>query len=148
MRSEQEILDTAHDSPPFSNGTEGYAWMENWCYRPCMNPAETAWRRYEEGKRKTPPKDYPGGCPLILAAMLGKTPLEWLEQPELDGAIVLGDQYHCIEFRPPDDGGGNDGPRRPRPRGGRRPSKNQLALFPQPEPHRRQFVTPRELVDA
>ena len=36
--------------------------------------------------------------------MIGKTPVEWLEQDSTDG-VRLGDQYHCIEYQGPDDGG-------------------------------------------
>lgn len=122
MRSYDEIFATARAERPFSNGTEGCAWMENWCWAPCQNPAETAWQRYEEGKRKTPPRDFPGGCPLIQVALMGRTPAEWMEQDR----AVLGDQYHCIEFRGPDDGGGDP---RPRPR---REPPNMDGLFERP----------------
>ena len=109
MRSYEEAEAAARDTPPFSNGTEIHAWMENWCWRPCLNPAEKAWQDYESGKRRTAPTRFPGGCPLILLAMSGKTPAEWLEQDRRR----LGDQYHCIEFRGPDDGPA--GPPRPKP---------------------------------
>lgn len=62
----------AAGEPAFSNGTEGDAWMANWCYQ-C---------RHEED------------CPLILVAMLGMTPAEWQEQDRLS----LGNQYRCTEF--------------------------------------------------
>lgn len=108
MRTYEEIEASARDIPPFSNGTEWEMWAANWCWAPCHNPAEKAWQNYEEGKRKTAPKEFPGGCPLILCAMMGKTPSEWLEQPD-DGYQR---DYHCIEFRGPDEGG--DGQPRPR----------------------------------
>ena len=127
MRSYDEIYDSALDQPPFSNGTEFYGWAEVWCWAPCHNPAEVAWQRYENGQRKTAPKDFPGGCPLILCALMGRTPTEWLEQPLRDGLITLGDQYHCIEFRGPDDGGGDPAPRP------RREPPNMDGLFPRPE---------------
>lgn len=142
MRTLDEILATARDVASFSNGTEGYGWMENWCYAPCMNPAEVAWQRYEDGKRKTPPKDFPGGCPLIMAAMIGKTPIEWPDQWDGESPYPI-DRYHCVEFRGPDDGDGRDP--RPRPR---RDPPNMDPLFeapprsvrlltqPQPEPVR------------
>lgn len=101
--------------------------MENWCWAPCLNPAEVAWRRYEDGKRKTAPRDFPGGCPLIQVALMGRTPTEWIEQPLVDGLMVLGDQYHCIEFRGPD-GDGRDLPPKPR-----REPPNMDGLFPRPD---------------
>lgn len=106
VRTDAEIFDTARDEPPFSNGTEYYAWFENWCVN-CHNPVEVAWRNYEDGKRRRPMEGYEGGCPMIRAAMMGKTPAEWLEQDR----SRLGDQYHCIEFRGPDDGDGEPQPK-------------------------------------
>src|SRR5271168_3567774 len=143
MRSYDEVYATARDEWPFSNGTEGFSWMENWCYAPCRNPAEVAWQRYEDGKRTTAPKDFPGGCPLIQVALMGRTPTEWLEQPLVNGLMVLGDQYHCIEFRGPDDGGGKPRPRREPP--------GMDGLFPRPERTLRMLKQPareRELVGA
>jgi hypothetical protein len=138
MRTVEEIFASARDVPPFSNGTEGYGWMENWCWRPCMNPAEVAWRRYEDGKRKTPPKDYPGGCPLIMCAMDEKTPVEWLDQWDGEGPYPIADRYHCIEFRGPDDGDDGGEPRpRPDPPG-------MDGLFPRPERAIRMLQQPRQ----
>lgn len=152
MRSEQEILDTARDEPPFSNGTEGYGWMENWCWRPCMNPVEKAWRDCEDGKRKNPMKGYAGGCPLLLCALLGKTPTEWIDQWDGKSPYPI-DRFHCTEFRGPDGGGGDDpfgGPPARPPRAKREP-KNMDGLFPRPPRAVRMLKQPepvRELVDA
>lgn len=126
MREFSEIEGSARDEPAFSNGTEYYAWHENWCAR-CYTPAEVAWRRYEDGKRKTAPKE--GGCPLLLCAMSGKTPLEWIEQPWGDEGPSLRDRYHCLEFRGPD-GGGREPKPKPDP-------PNMDGLFPRPEASRR-----------
>lgn len=137
---------TAADHPPFSNGTEGYGWMENWCYRPCQQPDEVAWQRYEAGKRKTAPRT--SGCPLILCALAGKTPTEWLYQWE-DGAQYPIDRYHCIEFRGPD-GPGGTGPAAGPPRPKRDPP-DMDGLFERPERRVRMLKQPepaRELVDA
>jgi hypothetical protein len=82
------------DRPPFSNGTEGEAWMANWCHR-CLRDAP-----FRNGIAPT-------GCELILTALLGQTPAEWIEQDRFS----LGDQYHCIEFRAPGSGGGEPRPR-------------------------------------
>lgn len=103
MRTYEEAWEHAVDRRPFSNGTEGYAWMDNWCYR-CKN----------DGDHLDDP-----GCPLVLVALMGRTPSEWFEQPwgqirgrpEGETAPVLGDTYHCAEFRDEDD----DGPREPKP---------------------------------
>jgi hypothetical protein len=149
MRSYDEIYTTARDERPFSNGTEGYGWMENWCWAPCQNPAETAWQRYEEGKRKTPPKDFPGGCPLILCALNGRTPTEWIDTWDGEGPYPLGDRFHCIEFRGPDGGGGDDpfdGPPASPPRAKREP-KNMDGLFERPE-RRRRMLKQREETDV
>jgi hypothetical protein len=135
VRTYDEIMATARDEAPFSNGTECSAWMENWCWQPCFNPAEKSWQDYENGKRKHPHKDYPGGCPLIMAALNGKTPTEWLEQDSTDG-IRLGDQFHCIEFRGPNDGGSDSAPRP------RRDPRGMDPLFPQPERHVRMLKQP------
>jgi hypothetical protein len=62
----------AANRPAFSNGFEIDAWMDRWCYR-CV---------HEET------------CPLILVAMLGKTPAEWRELNRGD----LGNQYACSAF--------------------------------------------------
>lgn len=125
MRSYAEIEATARDQRAFSNGTEWEMWAANWCWVPCRNPAEAAWQRYEEGKRKTAPTEFPGGCPLILCALNGKTPTEWLDQWR-DGEPYPADRYHCIEFRGPDDGGD------PQPRPKREPP-GMDGLFPRPQ---------------
>lgn len=142
MRSYEEAFADARDERPFSNGTAGHGWMENWCWR-CHNPAELAWRRYEEGARKTPPKDFPGGCPLIMVALNERTPVEWLDQWGGKGPYPLGDRFHCIEFRGPDEGGGEPRPK-PDPPG-------MDGLFRRPERQVRMLKQPdevREMVTA
>lgn len=129
MRPAAEIIDTARDEPPFSNGTELYGWMENWCWAPCTNPVEVAWRDYEDGERAEQMEGYEGGCPLIMCAMIGKTPVEWLPQ----GREYFGDQYHCIEFRGPDDGDDPEPQPVPDP-------PNMDALFERPDPAARMLV--------
>jgi hypothetical protein len=135
VRTYEEIMDDARDGSPFSNGTEWEIWAANWCWAPCMNPVEAAWQRYEEGKGEAP-EDFPGGCPLILAAMMGKTPIEWLEQPE-DSP----DRFHCIEFRDEEGDGGEPKPIPDDP--------DQQELFPRPEPQTRMLAPERiaELFD-
>ena len=87
----------AADRPAFSNGTESMAWMYNWCDR-CL--------------RDAPARSGLGpGCPLVLVAYLGKTPIQWLEQPWGERGPSLYNRYHCIEFRAPGDGGNEPKPR-------------------------------------
>lgn len=62
---------------PFSNGTEGDAWLERWCHR-CAN-------------------DHGESCPLVLVSYLGLTPAAW----EPDQPHSLGAQYRCVEFLAP-----------------------------------------------
>jgi hypothetical protein len=71
----------------FSNGTEWYAWFDNWCCR-CVHDKPA--RDGDDGN----------GCPLILHVLLGETPAEFIEQDR----FRLGDQYHCTNFRDEDDG--------------------------------------------
>jgi len=74
--------------------------MDNWCDR-CVHDSEEL---VDKGQ----------GCPLILVALVGRTPAEWFEQPwqqvpgrpEGHTAPVLGDTYHCVEFRDEDSGPG------------------------------------------
>jgi hypothetical protein len=88
VRTYDEIYNGARDGSPFSNSTEWEMWSDGWCNRPCRHDA--AFQRDEALE----------GCPLILLAMVGKTPSEWLEQPP--GSP---DRYHCIEFRGEDEPG-------------------------------------------
>lgn len=146
MRAYKEIEESARDEAPFSNGDEGYGWMENWCWRPCHEPDELAWQKYEAGERKTPPKSGTG-CPLLLLALTGKTPSEWIEQPWIDDLPPV-DRYHCVEFRGPDDLRNPGGPRGPQPL---REPDDMDGLFERPERRVRmlkQFDVSEVLVDA
>lgn len=102
----------AREGSPFSNGTEGYAWMENWCGR-CIHDAPT--RR----------DDWANGCPLILLALTGRTPAEWMET----NPRGLADRYTCLYFRDEDHHGPDEPTPIPDPPG-------QDALFPR-EPFER-----------
>lgn len=95
MRDYDAIIADAKERTPFSNGTSGEIWMSGWCYTPCAHDA--AFQRDEA----------PLGCPLLLAAFSGYTPKEWTETGLQD--------YHCSEFRPEDDGDGDDAPLTPVP---------------------------------
>jgi hypothetical protein len=101
MRTETEIDADARPGSPFSNGTEGYAWMGTWCDECVNNDEETElW------------------CPILSVALLGKTPSEWIEQPwgqikgrpEGETAPSLTDRYHCTEFVQRPEWPGRDGP--------------------------------------
>lgn len=76
--------------PAFSNGFEYDMWRANWCER-CTHDA--AFQRGESDE----------GCPLLLTALLGDIPAEWMEQPVGEEGPSLTDRYHCINFRGPDD---------------------------------------------
>jgi hypothetical protein len=78
MRTYDQISADAAPRSPFSNGTSGEMWMENWCYR-CANDSPEMVGRGE-------------GCPLILVAIMGGTPAEWTETGSQD--------YVCSGFRP------------------------------------------------
>jgi hypothetical protein len=120
MRTLDEIEKSAREQSPFSNGDIGYGWMANWCDR-CLVDAP-----FRNGIS-------PRGCPIIMVALLGKTPIEWIEQPDRI------QDYLCIEARFPGGGGGE-----PRPK----PEPPQMdGLFPRPNRGVRMYVQP-EPVDA
>lgn len=114
MRTYEEAMEASRDRAAFANGTEGEMWMANWC---------------ERCKHDTPAKQAKGGCPLVMVAMMQRTPSEWLDGPRDEhGRFSRYDQYHCVEFRDINDKGG-DGPSR-----GPRPMPGQGELLP-PEPY-------------
>lgn len=104
--------------PAFSNGTEYEMWQANWCDR-CTHDAA-----YQSGKSSE-------GCPLLLTALLGDIPGEWMEQPP---ERYPSDAYHCINFRRPDD---PDPEPRPQP-----DPPDMDGLFEQPERRTRMLVQP------
>jgi hypothetical protein len=122
MRTDDEIMAGAQPGSPFSNGTEGYGWQSRWCGRPCAHDA--AFQRDERGAT---------GCPLLLVALTGSTPSEWLRQP-----AGSPDRYHCIEFRAEGDGPAGPQPIPDPPGQGallpREPYEAVRMLTPQPDP--------------
>ncbi|HLU99158.1 MAG TPA: hypothetical protein VKZ89_20175 [Thermobifida alba] len=94
-----EAMARSRDRTPFSNGTEGAAWMAAWCHR-CVHDADA--------------RDMNGpGCPLVFVAIQGRTPAEWDDGPrDENGLYGLADQYQCTYFRDEDgpDGGGDPEP--------------------------------------
>lgn len=125
VRSYDDIMADAADEPPFSNGTMGYGWMGHWCYQ-CK--VDGPFQRDEADE----------GCPIILVAMLQKTPKEWTDQGLQD--------YHCSEFVPDDEDGdeGPDGP--PPPTGPAVPIEGQVDMFEVFADQIAEKATERELV--
>lgn len=118
-----------HDQPAFSNGTMWEIWQERWCFR-CVNDSPELVDRGE-------------GCPLILTALCGKTPVEWVRQSDAevyrkDGCDVA-NLYHCMMFRDEDDGPDPEPKPQPEP-------PDMEGLFPRPERHARMLIQPSRLV--
>lgn len=129
MTDTGDIWARSTEGSPFSNSTMGGIWMARWCDR-CLRDAP-----FRNGLKGAT------GCPILAVALCGRTPAEWLEQPESE--IIRPDgwdcanMYHCIEFRAPGDGGGGE----PKPK----PEPPQMdGLFPRPERRVRMFVQPSE----
>lgn len=64
----------ARDGSAFANGFEGESWMNLWCSDGCTNDTEQ-------------------DCPLVLVAMLGRTPAQWEDKEP--GAL---NRYVCHEY--------------------------------------------------
>lgn len=93
MRTYTEALEAARDRPAFSNGTEGYGWMDAWC-GDCIHDRGTRDGTDEKG------------CPLVMVALMQKTPSEWLDGPRDEhGRYSIEGQYHCVEYRDENDPG-------------------------------------------
>lgn len=114
MRTYDAAWGAAQDEPAFSNGTEGEIWMTNWCYR-CQHEAD---------------------CPLLLVALMDRTPAEWFEQPE--GSA---DEYHCAEFR--DQNGDGSGEPEPQPE-----PPDMDGLFERPERGVRMLAAERTSIES
>ncbi len=88
-----EAYAKARDRRPFSNGTEGYGWLDANCGS-CVH--DKAARYGDEGN----------GCPLILVSILGRTPAEWLDGPrDEQGRYSIEGQYTCVYRRDENDPG-------------------------------------------
>lgn len=73
---------------PFSNGTEGYSWMDVWC----------SWCAHDHDASHHP--DSAGaGCDLVVTSMTGEWPAEWTPEPPSLGhhlpPLIL-----CDRFKP------------------------------------------------
>jgi hypothetical protein len=88
MRTYDEAVKDARDETTFSNSSQWDIWSAKNCDR-CF------WDK--PARQEDPAK----GCPLILIALDGKRPAEWLLQSE-EAAIHA--DYTCTEFRHEDDG--------------------------------------------
>lgn len=100
----KDAFERALDKRPFSNGDEGYGWMWANCDQ-CV---------HDKPAREDHPEN---GCPLIMVALLEKTPAEWLDQKRFtqDGSMYepfsIEDQYRCMYWRSEDDGPGDGEPK-------------------------------------
>ena len=106
MDGYDDCYERAQDKPAFSNGDEGYGWFEANC-ETCIHDKPA--RQGDDGN----------GCPLILVALMQRTPAEWL--PGDHGSIPR--RYTCVMFRHEDEGGDPEPKPIPDPPG-------QLTLFP------------------
>jgi len=74
MLSGEAEWERARPRTAFANGFEADSWMEHWCFR-CAVDAEA-------------------NCPLVMVAILGRTPAPWAEE----NPRGLADRYTCSEF--------------------------------------------------
>lgn len=80
--------------PVFSNGTEGHAWMSNWCSY-CVHD-----HGMHQGNDNTDE-----ACDLILLALLENSsnkptwPEAWLPEPD-DGKFFMPSRLTCLKFEP------------------------------------------------
>jgi hypothetical protein len=75
-------------SVPFSNGTEGYAWMSRWC--------DTCTHDHEMHDGDGP------GCELIALAMIDEVDQSseaWIAEPD-DGTFALPSRMLCTLYQP------------------------------------------------
>lgn len=76
-------------SVPFSNGTEGYAWMDKWC----------AYCAHDHGAHND---TYENTCELIALAMIDEVDESneaWVAEPD-DGEFHLPSRMLCTLFQP------------------------------------------------
>lgn len=93
LDSTDRCYDEARDEPAFSNSDEGDGWTANWCGR-CI---------HDKDQRTDTPTG--PGCPLVMVALMGRRPIQWLDGPRDErGRYSIADQYHCVEYRHEDDG--------------------------------------------
>lgn len=103
------LYEEARDETPFSNSDQGCDWMARNCGH-CIHD-------------KSARQDTGGGCPLVLVALMGRTPAQWLCETEQQAIFA---DYRCIEFRDENNGPGPEPQPIPDPPG-------QLTLVPRAE---------------
>lgn len=81
---------------PFSNGTEGDAWMDKWC-RYCARDHEM---HGDDG--------HGPGCELMRSSYIDEWPQGWVPEPD-DGAFFLPSRLVCLAFEPCVPCGGDPG---------------------------------------
>jgi hypothetical protein len=127
VNSDRDVLwDESRDRRPFSNGEEGYGWMNANCST-CIHDKPA--RQGDEGN----------GCPLILLALVGRHPAQWLDGPrDENGLYSIATQYTCVEHRREDDGPADPQPIPTPPGQGelipRETYEGHRMLTPSPEP--------------
>lgn len=120
----EQAMGTAREGSPFSNGTEGHAWLDANCFR-CVNDKPARQGREQDG------------CVLILVSLNRRTPAEWIEEQPFS----LYHRYRCMYFRDEDDDGDPEPKPIPDPPGQltlapREPYEQARMLTPLPEPAR------------
>ena len=124
MRTYDEAFAAARDEGTFSNSSQWESWSAKNCDL-CVHDKPA--RQGDEGN----------GCPLILLALVGKRPAEWLTQTEEQEVFA---DYTCTEFRGEDD---SDPTPRPIPTP---PGQGELLPREQFEGHR--MLTPLNPADT
>lgn len=89
MDDAETIYVNARNERAFSNNTDWEIWSYNWCENDCVH--DDAYQRDQTNE----------GCPIVLAALLGRTPREWLPGDPNDS--TCGSQYTCIFYRHKDE---------------------------------------------
>lgn len=114
MDDAETIYLNARDERAFSNGTDSELWMYAHCEQ-CAH--DKAYRENESNE----------GCPILLTAMLGRTPREWL--PGDPASPYFEDRYTCAFYRHEDEDDPDAEPE------------------PLPDPPGMEALFPRELVE-
>lgn len=89
-------LRDASQHVPFSNGTEGHAWMAKWCEY-CVHDHGAHDQSYDPGTC----------CDLIGNSMVQRPfqwPEAWLPEPD-DGSFSMPSRLCCLAFKPCTNGG-------------------------------------------
>lgn len=90
---------------PFSNGTEGDAWMNKWCNY-CARDHGMHPVKDDRGEWQTPAVQ--PMCDLVMMAMVDEWPEGWIPEPD-DGRFLLPSRLVCTAFTPCEPCGGDPG---------------------------------------